>query len=109
MKRTQAQILLRIHLREMGYHDLEIFDEYQFWPQRKWRFDVAIPHQRLAFECSGGNWAGGHRRGKAQEDEYDKLNTATMSGWRVLQWTNGQILNGHAKEFFLALPEARQA
>jgi len=95
LKQTQAQILLGIHLAE-----LKIFAsaEYRFcW--RDWRFDWANRDLRLAFECNGGQWSGGHRRGKRIEDENDKLNTAILLGWRVLQFTNEQVLDGRAKAF----------
>ena len=94
-KQTEAQILLGKHLAE-----LHIFasSEYRFC-ERKWRFDWASRELRIAFECNGGKWSGGHRRGNAIDDENDKLNTATLMGWRVLQFTNEQIESGRAKEF----------
>lgn len=96
MKRTPAQFLLRQHLRELGFARMQW--EWQFC-DRKWRFDLADASRRLAFECNGGKWSGGHRRGKAIEDENDKLNTAILMGWRVLQFTNEQVLDGRAKAF----------
>ena len=96
MKLTPAQILLQMHLKELG---IPTVHEYCFHPMHKWRFDLACPFERLAFEISGGNWTGGHRRGKAQEDEYDKLNAAQLLGWRVMQFTNRQVLSGEAKAF----------
>jgi very-short-patch-repair endonuclease len=94
-KLTPAQELLRIHLNELGQGcDYEVR-----FCDRKWRFDIALPLHRLAIEISGGNWTGGHRRGQAQENEYEKLNLAQMMGWRVLQFTNRQVLTGQAKEF----------
>jgi very-short-patch-repair endonuclease len=96
MKLSVTQILLGKHLRELM---LGVTPEYRFHQERKWRFDLACPHEHLAFEISGGNWTGGHSRGKAQENEYDKLNTAQMMGWRVMQFTNRQVLSGEAKAF----------
>lgn len=92
---TEAQILLGIHLAE-----LKLFASagYQFC-ERRWRFDWANRDLRLAFECNGGKWSGGHKRGDAIEDENDKINTAQMMGWRVFQFTNQQILDGRAKAF----------
>ena len=99
MKLSKMQILLGIHLEELGCAKDEILYEYRFCDERRWRFDVCLPDLRLAIEINGGNWTGGHRRGKRQEDEYDKLNHAAMDGWRVFQWTNQQIADGRAKEF----------
>ena len=104
-KQTDAQILLGIHLRELG---IQTVPELRFCKDREWAFDLAcLPRTglRLAFECNGGKWSGGHRRGKAIEDENDKINTAQMLGWRVLQFTNEQILDGRARAF---LAEWRQ-
>ena len=95
-KLTVAQILLGKHLKELG---LEPEFEWRICDCHKWRFDVVCLDQRIGIEANGGKWSGGHRRGKAIEDENDKLNTATLGGWRVLQFTNEQILSGRAKEF----------
>ena len=97
MKQTPSQILLALHLRELGF--CRPCFEFPVCAGRRWRFDIAVPAERLAFEISGGNWTGGHRRGKAQESEYDKLNYAQMDGWRVIQWTNRQVLSGEAKQW----------
>jgi hypothetical protein len=96
VKQTEAQLLLAQHLKELG---IATVPEYRFDPERQFRFDLASLELRMGFECSGGNWSGGHRRGTRQEDEYDKLNSAQMAGWRVMQWTNRQILRGTAKAF----------
>ena len=93
---SQAQILLGIHIRELGVDRIEY---EQTFCDRDWRFDVALPDYRVAVEISGGNWTGGHRRGFAQEDEYDKLNRAQILGWRVFQFTNAQVLDGRARAF----------
>lgn len=98
-KLSLMQILLGKYLLELGCTKDEILFEYKFSEGRGWRFDVCLPELRVAMEISGGNWTGGHRRGKAQEDEYDKLNHAQMDGWRVFQWTNQQVSDGRAKEF----------
>ena len=95
-KQTLQQLLLAMHLKELGF---ETVSELQFCEGRRWRFDLACPAERLAFEVSGGTWTGGHARGQAQEAEYDKLNTAQMLGWRVFQFTNRQVTSGEAKNF----------
>ena len=92
---TVAQRLLKIHLDELG---ITTEFEYKFC-DRDWRFDLVDHENHTAFEISGGNWSGGHRRGKKQEDEYDKINTAQLLGWRVMQFTNAQVLDGRAKAF----------
>jgi very-short-patch-repair endonuclease len=93
MKLTIAQELLRTHLQELGY---EVECEYQFCAERKWRADLAIPAIRCLFECDGGQFNGGHRRGIALEADYERQNKAQIDGWRILRWTNRQILKGEA-------------
>ncbi len=63
--------------------------EFQFHPDRKWRFDLAWylseHHCLLAIEVQGGIWTGGrHNRGAAMLKEWEKLNAAAVMGWRVL-------------------------
>lgn len=82
-----------------GWDPAWVVTEHRFCEGRKWEFDVAIPPLNLAFECDGGKWHGGHRRGKALEDDYERQNTAIMLRWRLLRFTNEQVLSGEAKEF----------
>lgn len=59
--------------------------EYRFFPDRKWRFDIAWPAQKVAMEIQGGIFIQGrHTRGAALLKEWEKLNTAAMLGWRIL-------------------------
>jgi very-short-patch-repair endonuclease len=95
VRQTEAQILLGIHLAELKFFASA---EFQFC-ERSWRFDWANRDRKIAFECNGGKWSGGHRHGAAIEDENEKINTAQMMGWKVLQFTNQEILTGRAKEF----------
>lgn len=93
MKLTEAQILLQKHLAELG---IKTVPEFRFDPERQWRFDLASLEHRIGFECNG-HFAGKHGVGWSSEAE--KLNTAQMMGWRVLQFHNREVLNGKAKEF----------
>lgn len=115
-KLSEAQILLRDHiLPELGVEE-EILTEFGFADGRDWRLDVYVPDLRLAIEVHGGQFTGGHRRGywsaqearrrkiagkvdSPQEDEYNKLNSALMDGYRVLQFSNEQVKDGRAKAF----------
>jgi len=94
-KLTNSQRLLGIHLDELG---VDFLRESKFC-DRDWRLDIVLPHHMIAIEISGGNWTGGHRRGHAQEDEYDKLNEAQQRGYKVFQFTNDQVDCGYAKKF----------
>lgn len=61
--------------------------EYQFHPSRRWRFDFAWPHIKLAVELHGGvyGYHPSHTSAKRLHAEYEKLNEAQINGWTVLQ------------------------
>ena len=95
-KLTPAQILLAVHLAELKIATLP---EFTFSPLRRFRFDLANKMRQIGFEISGGEFSGGHRRGKAIRSDYEKLNLAQAFGWRVFTFTNQQVLTGEAQEF----------
>jgi very-short-patch-repair endonuclease len=97
-ERTQAQILLKIHLGELLPGE-RIEEEYRFCEGRRWAFDLCVPSIMLALECDGGMWTGGHKRGAALEDDYMKQGTAQMLGWTILRFSNEQVSDGRAREF----------
>jgi very-short-patch-repair endonuclease len=71
--------------------------EFKFHPDRKWRFDFAWPHARIALEIEGGVWTGGrHTRGSGFLRDMDKYNAAGILGWRVFRATPQQVKNGQA-------------
>ena len=70
----------------------EPISEYQFHPQRKWRFDWCFMPAKLAVECQGGIFSGGaHVRGARLLKEYEKLNRAAALGWKVIFVTPSQL------------------
>lgn len=69
--------------------------EFQFCPDRRFRFDLAWIPQKLYLECQGGLFSGGaHVRGAALLREQEKRNLATSLGWRGL-WCTPQTLTTH--------------
>jgi len=113
-KVADEQILLRIHLKELG---LDALYEWEFEPSRKWRADLIVHSVKMIVEIDGGQFTRGHRTGfipkkvrdrartkgivpqTPQEEDFDKVNTATMLGWRVLHFTPEQVNDGRAKKF----------
>ena len=66
--------------------------ELQFHPVRKWRFDRAWPDHKVAVEIHGGIWTGGrHTRGRGFLNDREKMNTAQLMGWTVLEVCDKQI------------------
>jgi len=60
--------------------------EYRFDPKRMWRFDYCWPQQRVSLEVDGGAFSGGrHTTGAGFRRDLEKLNAATVAGWRVLR------------------------
>ena len=72
---------------------LEPVREFQFHPQRKWRFDFAFPDQKIAVEVEG---RGRHQSFSGFEIDCDKYNAAAAMGWRVLRYTPPMVLRGDA-------------
>lgn len=67
---------------------LAVAREYEFHPQRRWRFDYALPRERIALEVEGGVWQyGRHNRAAGFLGDMDKYNAAAVLGWRVLRVT----------------------
>ena len=71
--------------------------EFRFCRDRKFRFDFAWPILRIAVEVQGGLWIiGRHNRPSAMDSEYEKLNLATLYGWRMFLFTPRMIRSGEA-------------
>lgn len=72
---------------------VDLVPEYKFHPKRKWRFDYALPDQKLAIECEGGIWTNGrHTRGKGYKGDMEKYNAAIENGWKLLRFTPDELL-----------------
>lgn len=72
-------------------------EEYRFHPERRWRFDFALPEKKLAIEIDGGIWnAGRHSRGKGQINDMEKGNAAVCLGWQILHFEPRMISDGYA-------------
>ena len=67
---------------------VECVKEYKFHPERRWRFDYAVPEHKIALEVEGGVWTQGrHTRPQGFLGDIEKYNTATLMGWRVFRTT----------------------
>jgi very-short-patch-repair endonuclease len=62
---------------------------------RRFTFDYAWVEQRTAIEIDGGTWKpGGGRHG--QDCDREKLNLATLEGWKVLRFSGAMLHNDPA-------------
>jgi hypothetical protein len=105
-KLSEPQLWLVSYLRER-FHRARVESEWQFVPDRKWRFDVVCVSayggmERWAFEVEGGLFmcgTGRHNRGAGMRSDMEKYNRAAADGWQVYRFTPEQILKGNAKVF----------
>lgn len=75
--------------------------EFRFHDKRRWRFDVAVPSQKLAFELEGGVWTGGrHIHPVGFEKDLEKYNTATMMGWSVYRFVPRMLNQDWIEQIF---------
>jgi hypothetical protein len=59
---------------------------------KNWRFDAAWTSDKVFVELQGGVWnAGRHVRGAGYSGDCEKLNAATMLGWRGLFFTTDML------------------
>lgn len=66
--------------------------EYRFLEDRRFKFDIAIPKQKIAIEFEGGIYTNGrHTRGKGYANDCKKYNLATMHGWKLLRYTSADV------------------
>ena len=94
---SDAEDTFALHL---DVHDIQYRREYRFHPERRWRFDFALPSEKIAIEIEGAVWTGGrHTRGSGFVKDMEKYNHASLLGWRVLRFSPDQVDNGLAIEF----------
>lgn len=70
--------------------------EQRLIPGRRFRCDFVWRDARIVLEVQGGIWLkrGGHSGGKAQLDDMEKINLLQLNGFRVLQVTPKQVIDG---------------
>lgn len=62
--------------------------EHAFHPERKWRFDMAIPEYKIAVEYEGVvAKKSRHTTIKGYTEDCEKYNEAQQLGWRVIRVT----------------------
>lgn len=66
--------------------------EHKFKDDRKFRFDRAHVESKVAIELDGGHYSGGrHTRPIGFANDCEKMNIATLAGWRVFRLTSNMI------------------
>ena len=71
--------------------------EHRFHPVRRWRFDLAWPDRRVAFEIEGVTHEGGrHQRIAGFTGDIKKYNEAVLAGWTLIRATPAMVRTGAA-------------
>lgn len=72
----------------------EIWPEFYFTTDRKWRFDYCMPECKIAIEVEGGAWTRGrHTRPQGFIADMEKYNRAVADGWKLIRVTPQQLLS----------------
>lgn len=88
LKKSELELWLESRLVQAGLNGF--VKQYKAIPGRKWSWDFAYPAAKLLIEVNGGTFIrGGHSTGLGIRRDYEKLNAATVAGYRCL------IFDGH--------------
>ena len=94
MSHLEATFALFYRAAQQDHDNLpDLVPEYVFHDTRKWRFDFALPDERLAIEIEGGTRSGKsrHVKHKGYTEDCDKYNEAALYGWAVLRFTSEHL------------------
>jgi very-short-patch-repair endonuclease len=87
---SDLETLLEKQLLDIGVEDF--VREHRFHPVRRWRFDFAWPDRLFAVEVDGGTMNfGRHNRPGGFAKDAEKMNTATLMGWRILRFDAAMV------------------
>ena len=93
MKKDALMKILLAEIKQEGLPAPEL--EHRFHGIRKWRLDAAWRAQKIALEIHGAVYVGGrHTTGKGFENDREKMNEAQIMGWKVLEYSTGQVKKG---------------
>lgn len=84
--------------------------EFRFHAVRRWRFDLAWPWIRVAFELQGGGFTSGrHTRGSGLAKDCEKFSAAAADNWLVLMATHQQAKSAEFVDLLIRTIELRSA
>lgn len=87
----------------------EWWAEWQFHPERKWRFDYACPELKIAIEVDGGVFTGGrHSGGIGQVKDMEKGNHASSMDWLLFHVTPDDMYDLAFRKLVLQAIEMRK-
>lgn len=91
---SEAEDLLAFQLSAAG---IEFVQQHVYAPPRKFRADIAFPYARLLVEIQGGVYSRkAHGSITGVLADIERLNAATLAGWRLLRFTPQSVKSGEA-------------
>jgi very-short-patch-repair endonuclease len=85
--RTEPEGLAAIK-RVLAAAGIQYLTEHRFHSERRFRFDIAVPHLKLAVEYEGiFSKKSRHTSVSGYTTDADKYNLAQAEGWKVLRYT----------------------
>src|ERR1044072_7837334 len=67
---------------------IHVVQEHKFHPERKWRFDFALPDKKIGIEYEGLNSSkSGHTTLQGYTKDTEKYREAAIMGWTLLRYT----------------------
>ena len=79
---------------EAYFSHIDLEAEVKLIPNRRFRFDFVHHPSKTIIEINGGNWKyGRHCRPQSLLSEYEKLNLAQLSGYKVFILTAEMLTN----------------
>lgn len=82
---------------QLTAHGIAYEREYHAIPGRRYRWDFRVGD--ILIEIQGGTWSPkrtGHSTGAGIKRDCEKLNIATLNGWRTLNFTSDMVTSGEA-------------
>lgn len=92
-KENNKEPFIKLVEQELG---LNVWPEFYFSTERKYRLDFAIPTLKIAIEVQGGIWAkgnSGHSSGTGIKRDMDKSNLAQSLGWFLIKVIPNELLS----------------
>ena len=86
---------------------IEYTRQFKYAKGRNFQADFMLTDTNILVEINGGVWrradgtAGAHGSISGILKDNERLNAATVNGWRVLRFTPQQVLDGYARAFIV--------
>lgn len=90
IKNNEQMHPFKTYLCSLGY---DVWIEYQFCRERRFRIDFAIVDLKIAIEIDGGIWMrgrSGHSSGSGIKRDQEKTTLLSAYGWKVMRITPDQ-------------------